>query len=414
VKVLIFHQYFGTSQDAGAGVRTYELGRRLVRKGDCVTIVAGDSIRFSGRNAHIRLLWTHEWIDGIKVIRVRIPFGASNSILPRIIGFCWFIPIGFLAALCVQRPDVVVASSTPLTIGIPGYLLSRLKRVPFVLELRDLWPDCVVDWNVVSSKLLVRAAYWLESFLYQRAAQVIAVTDGIRLQLELKGVNPATIAVVTNATDIDLFVPHGAQADLGPTVPEGAFVCIYSGSLGYANYVDLLLDVAAELRGSSIHFVIIGAGSQKYRLQSAAKKRQLQTVHFADPVPRTKVPAYLRSAHVGIASFRPGALTKIFLPNKFFDYLACGLPVIVNFDGEARSYLEESGSGVYVPPSDFVACAEAIRKLAGCPEKLKQMRLRARNLAEARFSWDQKAVEFRGALLSIFRHSSSLSPRTSS
>jgi glycosyltransferase involved in cell wall biosynthesis len=414
LKALIFHQYFGTSQDAGGGTRTYELGRRMVQRGDSVTIVTGNASYFLGKKAsHRKGLWSRENVEGIDVVRVHIPLGGSHSILPRIIGFLWFIPVGLLAGLLAERPEVVVATSTPLTIGIPGYLLSRLRRVPFVLELRDLWPDCVVAWNVVKSKVLIRAGYWLERFLYRKAQRILAVTDGIREELIRKGIDPGKISVITNASDIELFTPNGSSVDLEALaqVPSDAFVCIHSGSLGFANCVDFLLDVAETLRDApSIHFIILGAGPQKARLVAEAARRELHAVHFLDAVPKVEVPAFLRSVNLGIAAFRPSSLTYIFLPNKFFDYLACGLPVMVNFEGEARAYLEAANAGLYAAPNDVPACAQTIKDLAASPERSRTMSANARRLAETRFSWDHKAIDFRDAISTAMNKQSQVLP----
>jgi glycosyltransferase involved in cell wall biosynthesis len=407
LKVLIFHQYFGTSQDVGAGTRTYEIGRRLARRGDSVTIVTGSFVYFSGQKAaRGGFPWKRSRIDGIDVVSVHIPFGGSHRILLRIIGFLWFIPVGLLAGLASGAPEVVVATSTPLTIGIPGFLLSRLRRVPFVLELRDLWPDCVVAWEVVRSKMLIRAGYWLESFLYGKAQMIIAVTDGIRRELIGKGIDPGKIRVVTNASDLELFTPQGTHADVAglANIPPDAFVCIHSGSLGFANCVEFLLEVAEKLgNDSSVHLIILGAGRQKAHLVGEAAKRKLTNVHFLDAVPKTQVPAILRSVDLGIAVFRPGPLTYIFLPNKFFDYLACGLPVMVNFDGEARVHLESASAGLYAPGEDPGAFAEALKALAADPGRRRHMAVNARNLAERRFSWEHKVIDFRNALLPVLK-----------
>jgi glycosyltransferase involved in cell wall biosynthesis len=285
--------------------------------------------------------------------------------------------------------------------------------VPFVLELRDLWPDCVVVWNVVKSKVLIRAAYWLEKFLYRKAHHILAVTDGIRQELIGKGIDPGKISVITNASDIDLFTPKGARVDLEALaqVPSDAFVCIHSGSLGFANCVDFVLDVAENLRESPfVHFIILGAGPQKIRLVAEAARRQLKAVHFLDAVPKVEVPAFLRSVHLGIAAFRPGPLTYIFLPNKFFDYLACGLPVMVNFDGEARAHLEAANAGLYVAPGDAPACAQAIKDLASSSERSRAMSANARQLSETRFSWDHKAIDFRDAVSSALSKQSQVVP----
>jgi glycosyltransferase involved in cell wall biosynthesis len=165
-----------------------------------------------------------------------------------------------------KNPDVIIASSTPLTIGIPAYLISRIRRVPFVFELRDLWPDCPVEWGIVKNRLLIRAAYWLESFLYQKAAFLITVTEGIRKEIIKKGIPAGRIRTITTANDLALFTPDGPQADLETlaNIPADAFVCIHVGSLGFSNALDLLLDGAEKvLDEPSIHFLLMGHGAEK-------------------------------------------------------------------------------------------------------------------------------------------------------
>jgi glycosyltransferase involved in cell wall biosynthesis len=406
MRVLIFHQYFATSQDAGAGTRTYELGRRLVRHGDSVTIITGNTIYFSGKRASdANALWSRTNVEGIDVVRINIPFGASHSVLPRIVGFLWFIPFALLVGLFSEKPDVVVATSTPLTIGIPGYLLSRLQRAPFVLELRDLWPDCIVAWEVVNNKALIKAGYWLEAFLYHHADKLLTVTDGIRNELvKNKGIDSARISVITNASDIELFTPNGPKADLQRLagIPKDSFVCVHAGTLGFANCLDLLLAVAERLGHiPSVHFLILGTGPHKPRLMAIAAQRGLTSVHFLDAVPKLDVPSFLRSAQLGITTFRPSPLTYIFLPNKFFDYLACGLPVLVNFQGEAQRYLEDAGAGVCVPSDDAESCSKVIEEMAAARETVSEMSRNARKLSETCFSWDLKASEFRNLISSI-------------
>ena len=181
--------------------------------------------------------------------------------------------------------------------------------------------------------------------------------------------------------------------------------------MGFANDVDLLLDSAEILRDCpAIHFVILGAGPQKQRLVAEVARRDLRTVHFLDAVPRLQVPQFLRSVHLGIAAFRSSPLTYIFLPNKFFDYLACGLPVLVNFDGEARAHLEKNDAGICVEPDNVAACAQAIKDLASAPERWRTMSGNARRLSETRFSWDHKAVDFRAAIASALNKQSQVLP----
>ncbi|MGI8959163.1 MAG: glycosyltransferase family 4 protein [Bryobacteraceae bacterium] len=407
--VLAFYQYFSTNEVSGS-TRPYEIGRRMLERGDSVTFIAANWIYATGRKEPQRgLFWTRSKVDALDVIRVNIPFGGSRNMVPRIIGFLWFIPFSFFAAFSVRSPDVIVASSTPLTIGIPAYLLSRIRRVPFVFELRDLWPDCPVEWGFVKSRFLIRAAYWLESFLYRKAAFIFTVTEGIRKEIIKKGIPAERIRTITTANDLTLFTSDGPEADLltVANIPADAFVCIHVGSLGFSNALDFLLDGAERLLDEpSIHFLIMGHGAEKARLKSEVSRRNLHNVHLLNPVPKAALPPFLRRADLGLALVKPTRYTYIFLQNKFFDYLACGCPVILNFEGEAREYIEPANAGVYVPPDDVDALAAAIRSLAADRATARTMGACARQVAERHFSWDYKAADYRETLSSVITESS--------
>jgi glycosyltransferase involved in cell wall biosynthesis len=413
--VLAFYQYFSTNEVSGS-TRPYEIGRRMLQQGDSVTFIGANWIYGTGRkDPQPGWFWKRSQIDGLDVIRVSIPFGGSRDIILRFIGFIWFIPLAFIAALSVRNPDVIVASSTPLTIGIPAYLISRIRRVPFVFELRDLWPDCPVEWGFVKNRLLIRASYWLESFLYRKSAFLITVTEGIRKEIMTKGIPGERIRTITTANDLTLFTPDGPQADLEnlANIPTDAFVCIHVGSLGFSNALDFLLDAAERvLDEPSIKFLLMGHGREVARLRLEVSRRNLHNVHLLDPVPKAVLPPFLRRADVGLALVKPTRYTYIFLQNKFFDYLACGCPVILNFEGEAREYIEPANAGVYVPPDDVDALAAAIRNLAADRATAREMGIRARQVAEQHFSWDYKAAEYREVMSSALAESaSSHSPR---
>jgi glycosyltransferase involved in cell wall biosynthesis len=402
--ILAFYQYFSTNEVSGS-TRPYEIFRRMVQSGDSVTIIAANWVYATGRKeAQQGLFWNRTQSDGLDIIRVTIPLGGSRKVVPRIIGFLWFIPFAFFAALSAQKPDVIIASSTPLTIGIPAYLLSRLHRVPFIFELRDLWPDCPVVWGIVKNRLLIRASYWLESFLYRKAAFLVSVTEGIRKELIKKGIPAEGVRTITTACDLALFTPDGPQEDLESVanIPADAFLCIHTGSLGFANSLDFIIDGAERvLEDPSIHFLLVGNGSEKPRLMSEVSRRNLRNVHFLSPVPKAALPSFLRRADLGILCVKPSPLTYIFLQNKFFDYLACGCPVIVNFEGEARDYVEPVNAGIFVPPGDVDALSSAIRNLAADRVTARNMRVHARQLAERHFSWDYKAADYRDVIASV-------------
>jgi glycosyltransferase involved in cell wall biosynthesis len=188
-------------------------------------------------------------------------------------------------------------------------------------------------------------------------------------------------------------------------VPHDAFVCFYNGSLVWGNALGLIIEAAAELRERrDIHFVFLGAGPYRDTLLTEVARQKLESAHFLDPVPKSQVPAFLRAAQVGFLLVEPGSLSHVFLPNKFFDYLACGCPIVVNFDGEACQHLVSSNAGIYVPPNNAGAIADVIRDLSASPQKVRQMGENARRLAESAFGWNHKVVEFRELLSSLLNH----------
>ncbi|MCI0418773.1 MAG: glycosyltransferase family 4 protein, partial [Acidobacteria bacterium] len=241
------------------------------------------------------------------------------------------------------------------------------------------------------------------SFLYARADLLVTVTKGLRDMIVQKGIPRDKVYVVTNGSDLELFSPEGQGADLRallPDLPSGPFISLFLGNLGEAYDLGVILDAACELRDDNrFHFVFLGAGRQRAALGREVKKQGLTNVHFLDPVPKAQVPRYLRSADVGLVTLVPRKYSFIFLPFKFFDHLACGCPLILNYDGEAREWIEGAKAGVYVPPRDAGALARAIRLLASDKEAILRMRKNARLLAELEFGWDRKEEQYRQILI---------------
>lgn len=291
-------------------------------------------------------------------------------------------------------------------------MLSRIRNIPFVFELRVLWPDCVTEWQLIKSRFMITAARWLESFLYGKAAFLISVTEGIRKELIKKGIPAEKVRTITTASNLALFTPNGPKAELETVanIPPDAFVCMHTGSIGFVNSLDFLLDAAERvLDDTGIQFVLMGKGEQKKSLMNEAARRNLHNVHFLSPVSKSAVPSFLRRADLGIVFVKPSNLTYIFLPNKFFDCLACGCPIVVNFEGEAREYVEPHDAGCFVPPGDVDALANVIRKLAGNRTLAREMRVHARQVAEDHFSWDYKVNEFRETMSTVIADAASRS-----
>jgi glycosyltransferase involved in cell wall biosynthesis len=404
MRVLYLHQYFAT-RGRSTATRSYELARRLVERGHQVTIVSRDTRALEhDRDDRPRgRLVARETVDGIDVVYIAMPYSNYMSTPLRIASFIGFTKAAAIAGLVLPRPDVVFATSTPLTIGIPGLLVSRLKGVPFVFEIRDLWPAVPAQLGALRSRLLLRAAEWLELLLYREARRVVVLSEGSRDSLVERGVPAEKLVFIPNASDLDLFRPdhvdHGFRARLRL---EGRFVALYTGAMGRANGLAQLVDAAAELQAAggeeAVAFVCLGDGAERPRQQERAARLGLRNVHFLDPVSKNELAGIVGATDVTLTLFAPYPVLQTNSPNKFFDSLAAGRPAVVNLDGWLRRLVEENGAGAFVPPGDGAALAATLAALAREPEAVALMGRNARALAEREFDRDRMADRLAEAL----------------
>ena len=262
-----------------------------------------------------------------------------------------------------SRPDVVYASSPHLLAGLAGYILSKRWRVPFVLEVRDLWPQVLVDMGQMEATSPVyRTLENLESFLYGKADKIVVMAQGTRDHLLARGVPPARIDLIPNAADPDDFVVDTPRKSLRERFGFTRFTCVYTGAHGPANGLDLLLDAAADLADEDLDIFLVGNGPWKPALQARTRDLGLRNVHFLDPIPKTDIPSLLAAADIGLHVLADVPLFRYGVsPNKVFDYLAAGLPMVTNVPGEVAALVTESGGGLATEPTGL---AEGIRELA--------------------------------------------------
>lgn len=401
--VLYFHQYFATRRRSTA-TRSYELARRLVDRGHHVTIVSRDTRSLEHERPAPRRgrLTARELVDGIDVLYIAMPYSNYFSAPLRMLSFVGFMLAASVAGMLLPRPDVVFATSTPLTIGVPGLLAARLKRVPFVFEIRDLWPEVPVALGALRSRPLIAAATRLERLLYKEAARVVVLSEGSRDALLAMGVPAEKLVFIPNSADLDLFRPdardEGFRARHGLT---DKFVALYTGAMGAANGMDQLLDAAAALRragDSGIALVAIGDGAQRPRLERRVAVERLDNVLLLPPVAKTDLAGIVGAADVTLTLFAAAPVLQTNSPNKLFDSLAAGRPVIVNLDGWLRRVVEEADAGIYVRAGDGPGLAETLSTLAHDPERIARMGRNARRLAELDFDRDAMADRLAQAL----------------
>ena len=408
MRVLYFHQYFAT-RDSATATRSYELARRLVEAGHAVTVVTsganladgGSMVSQAPRRSSGRFV-SRRTVDGIDLVIFRVPYSNYLTYTRRLGAFVAFTLAASVAGAALPAPDVVFATSTPLTIAIPGMIAQRLKRAPLVFEIRDLWPAAPIALGALRNPLLIAASEWLERLIYDRAEQVVVLSEGAREALLADGVPAGKLVFVPNASDLDLFRPGNVDEDFRREHGlEGKFVGLYTGAMGRANGLDQLVDAGAELARAGrddIALVAIGDGRERPRLEARVRELGLDNVRFLSPVPKNRLAAIVGAADAALTLFAPGPALEANSPNKFFDSLAAGKPAIVNLDGWLRRLVETDRAGLYVPAGDGLALAAALGALADEPAATARMGANARRLAEREFDRDVMAERLRTTL----------------
>ena len=367
MRVLYFHQHFSTPGGA-AGTRSYEMARRLIHHGHDVTMVCGRyGVGKTGIKTTFRNGSREDVVDGIRIIEFELDYSNADSLLRRTGTFAKFA-MSSVALAMRENYDVVFATTTPLTAGIPGIFARWLRGKPFVFEVRDLWPELPREMGVITNPLVLGAMSFLEWASYRSAHRCVALSPGIAKGIEKRGVAPEKIVMVPNGCDIDIFENPEEPAWRPGQIKDEDFLAIYTGTHGQANGLSSVLDGAAELmaRGrDDIKILLVGDGKLKPELQKQAETQQLKNVVFQAPVPKRKLAGLMAASDLGIQSLaNVSAFYFGTSPNKFFDYIAAGLPVLNNYPGWLAGLIEKHDCGWAVKPEDPVALADALEEAA--------------------------------------------------
>jgi len=397
VHVLYFHQYFNTPNAAGS-TRSYEMARQLIARGHTVTMVCAKQgkagLDLPG-NPEDTLRKVH--IDGIRVIQFNLEYSNYMSLPQRAIIFLRFALRSVWLALRLDY-DLVFATSTPLTAGIPGIFARLLRGKPFVFEVRDLWPELPKAMGVVKNPLVLAGMSALEWMSYRASSACIALAPGIKEGIAKRSPRDRAIVMIPNGCDLDLFRPGRREdLDLSGVKPTDC-VAVFTGAHGMANGLDAVLDAAHVLlrRGrKDIVLAFIGDGKLKPALIERAKTEGLENCRFIDPMPKNQLNRIVSCCDVGmmilddVPAFYYGTS-----PNKFFDYISSGLPVLNNYPGWMADLIGEHRCGIAVPPHNPEAFADALCSLSDDPQLRREYGEKARRLAEKEFSRDRLATQF--------------------
>jgi glycosyltransferase involved in cell wall biosynthesis len=405
VRLLYFHQHFATPKGS-SGTRSYEFARALIARGHQVTMVCG-SHQLSGLELPYDEArgWHRGPVDGIDVISLPLAYSNRDSLFRRGWTFLRFALRSVRLALTLDC-DLVFATSTPITAVIPGLAAKWLRGKPFVFEVRDLWPELPRALGL-RNPFVLGSMSLLEFLGYRSADACIGLSPGIVEGIRARADERLPVAMIPNGSDLEVFHPAKRARLSLPGIGPDDFVAGFTGAHGVANGLDALLDVALELRrrrDPRVKLAFIGDGKEKERLAARAAELGLANCLFFPPVPKAELGAITASLDCGLMVLKDvPAFYRGTSPNKFFDYLAAGIPVVNNYPGWLAGLITEHRCGVVVPPGNVAAFADALQRLAADAAERRAMGAAARLLAEKEFARPLLASRFIATLEAVPR-----------
>jgi len=380
MNILLVHQYFLEDDDPG-GSRWNEFTRVWTEQGHTVTVLAG-MMHYNGsekRAEYKGRYFVKKQQGSVTVWRCHVSESYNKSFLGRLWGYFSFMFSSLWAGLTKVKGkfDVVIVTSPPLFVGVSGYLLSRLKGMPFVFEVRDLWPESAIDTGVLTNKTIIKLAYWVEVFIYKRAKLVNVLTPAFYNTLrDKKGIPEKKLLQISNAADFSLSEKLLREFDREQFRKEhdlkGRFVITYVGAHGVANHLEQVLDAGEALADTNVLFLLIGQGMEKDRLKKMAADRNIANVRFLDAVPKAEVFRYILASEMGASVLKRVDTFKTVYSNKTFDYMSCKKPILMAIDGVSRELVEAAEAGVYVEPENTQEYNRIIREYLNDPARLQR------------------------------------------
>ncbi|WLD24702.1 glycosyltransferase family 4 protein [Flavobacterium dauae] len=375
MKILYIHQYFKTPKEPG-GTRSYWVAQELIKNGHQVTMITADPKATQKKREEI--------IDGIKVIYLQEAYSQDMSISTRLKAFLGFVWKSITEARKHKNIDLVIATSTPLTVGITALYMKWFKKVPYVFEVRDLWPEVPIQMGAFKSPFIVKPTRWFEKTIYKNAEHVIALSPGMRDGVT-KYIYKTKTSMIPNMAKMDEFWPREKNCELEHKLGlnPNSFKIIHFGALGLANGAHTIIESAKLLKDDkSIEFLFVGGGSTEKNLVEECEKYQLNNVKFLGRFPMREMSEIVNLSDVSMVSFMDLPILYTNSPNKLFDSLSAGKPIIVNSAGWTKDMVEENNCGYYVNPNKPQELVDKILFLKEHPEVVIEMGQNSRTLAE--------------------------------
>ena len=402
MRILFFSHYYTPEGNAPA-TRVSALCERWVKDGHDVTVVTGapnvpNGVVYDGyRNER-----KSEVINGVKVERVRTYIAANKGVVKRMLNFTTYFVSALWASLRLPKADVVIATSPQIFCGYAGVWYKRLRRVPLVIEIRDIWPESMFAVGAKVPRIGIWALERIEKAMYRCCDRLVTVGEGYRLRLAEKGVSEEKMSVVMNGTDLEVYSPQEKNAELLKKYGlEGKFVVSYIGTVGMACGLEVVLEAAEILtqrhRGTELGkavFVIVGDGAYREKLEAEAKKRRLDNVVFTGRQPKSSMPDWVSSSDASLVHLKKTELFTTVMPSKIFESAGCKRPIIMGVDGFAKKLVMDADAGLDMTPESAASLVECVKKLIDNPALCCKLGENAYNNIAKVYNRDQQASDY--------------------
>jgi glycosyltransferase involved in cell wall biosynthesis len=387
--------------------RVYELSRHWVEKGSRVTVLTGFPNHPTGviPPEYKQHIFKREIVEGIEVVRTYIYPAANKGFFRRILNYFSFLFSSLILGIpTTHRPDVVIATSPQFFVAIAGYIFSKIKRCPFVLEIRDLWPESIVQLEQLKNKFLINLLRKIELFLYRHATEIVIAVDSFANYLEHHGIPTEKIHIIRNGVDLDMFKPQKDSLHIKNELAiENKFIVSYIGTHGLSHALDKVMDAANLLKPhTNIHILLIGEGAEKDKLIQKQKDLQLTNITFLNQIPKDRLPYYYSLSDAVLVTLRKIPLFMNALPSKMFEIMAMKRPMILAVDGEAREVVaNKAHAAIFVEPEDPEGLKRAILKLSENEHLRKTLGENGRNFVELYFDRKKLAESYLNILKQV-------------
>ncbi len=389
MRILFLSHYFPPEVNAPAS-RTYEHCKQWVKDGHEVTVVtcAPNHPRGTVYEGYRNRLFQQEQREGIRVIRVWTYLTANEGFVRRTLNYLSYMVAAIVVAPFLSQCDIVVSTSPQFFNGLAGYWVSRFKRIPWILEIRDLWPESIVAVGAITNRPIIRMLEGVERFAYRKADHLVVVTDSFKTHMLARGIPEGKVTVIKNGVDFSLYhKPLDDSSPLALTLGlEGKFVASYVGTHGMAHHLETVLEAARELTDwKDIVFLLVGDGAERSRLLAMRDEMKLQNVVMLDQQPKESMPDLWSLSSVSLVLLKKSDLFKTVIPSKIFESMAMEKPIILGVEGESAELVRASGGGVCIEPENGKDLATQVLALYQDPARCKELGTSGRHHVLAHF-----------------------------